>query len=117
MRQVLDPKTWPSMKTVCEKPDSRNDDPNQRGHRNERKPRGNLYSTLMPARLTTSAHLAISAFMNGSMSFSAMVDGSPAPAAMRCLTSGSASAFVTSAFSFATIGCGVPLGAHSPNQV
>src|SRR4029453_12922297 len=36
------------------------------------------YSTFIPARLTTSAHLAISAFTNGSMCSRAMRDGSPA---------------------------------------
>jgi hypothetical protein len=45
-------------------------------------PRADRYSTFIPARLTASTHLAISAFINGSISISAMVDGSPAVAAM-----------------------------------
>ena len=78
--------------------------------------RAGRYSTFIPARFTTSAHLAISAFMNGSMSFSGMVDGSPAAAVMRCTTEGSASAFATSAFNFSTIAGGVFLGAQRPNH-
>ena len=54
------------------------------GHDERRDWPATAYSTFIPARLTTSAHLAISAFMNGSMSFSGMVDGSPAAAVMRC---------------------------------
>src|ERR1041384_6324550 len=83
------------------------------------KPHGTVgpYSILIPARLTTSAHLTISAFTNGSMSLSGMLDGSPAVAAMRCWMVGSASAFFTSACSFSMIAGGVCLGAHMPNQV
>src|SRR6516225_819259 len=75
------------------------------------------YGTVTPARLITSAHFAISAFTNGSMSARAMAEGSPAEAAMRSFTPGSASALCTSPESFSMIGSGVLRGAQSPNQV
>jgi len=74
------------------------------------------YCTVTPARLTTSAHRAISTFTNGVISAIGMWNGSPAAAVIRFITIGSARAFSTSLWSLTIIGCGVFFGAQSPNQ-
>ena len=54
----------------------------------------------MPARLITSAHLAISALTNGSMAASGISMGTPASLAIRSFTAGSASPFLIWAYNF-----------------